>query len=432
MKPCFGIAALFVLMIPVAILAGFAPKEERQPDIESAHALFKVGKFVEAEKLYAPVAARDPKRYAAVVRLGSIALFSNRLDEAQKWLEKANALKPDEDEAKILLAEAFYRRDDFQKAVPLLRAAGRQAKAKKLASFQDLTPYRIEGLRLCTSLKFVKTDPLPLVRVRVNGGKEVNFLIDSGGGEVTVDRALAQEIGLKPLETERATFAGGKTADIHHGRIDSLTLGDWVVHNVPVMLMNTRRLSGPIFGGKERVDGVLGTVLLYHFLSTLDHPNGELILRRKAPGNLGQSGAVLSGSPTLIPFWMAGDHTIVAWGRVEKREPALFFIDTGLAGGGVSLTELVIKEAGIRLREEQATEMIGGGGRVRSIPFTLNELALGEVKRQNVKGWFDGRSPFEHTHGFWIAGIISHDFFRPYSLSFDFERMRLILLRRKD
>jgi predicted aspartyl protease len=419
----FRIALTLVLLLP----AGVAPAQEGRPDVESAHALFRAGQFAEAEKRYAQIAARDPKRYPVLVHLGAIALFSNRLDESQQWLEKAGDLKPDETEAKALLAELFYRRDDFQRAAPLLRALGQGAKAKKLASFQGLTPYRVQGRGQSTSLKFVTTDPLPLVRVRVNGGQEVNFLLDTGGGETSLDPEFARELGVQSLGAEQGTFAGGRTAAVHHGRIDSLALGDWVVHNVPVMLLGARGLSGPLFGAKHRVDGVIGTILLYHFLSTVDYPKGELVLRRKKTVDSGQSEGAPSGQAVAVPFWMAGDHTVVAWGRVEKRVPVLFFVDTGLAGGGVALAESVLKEAGIKLLEGEATEHIGGGGKVRSVPFTLKELELGEARGQHLRGWFDGPLPFEHAHGFRIAGLVSHGFFRPYALTFDFVRMRLIL-----
>jgi predicted aspartyl protease len=422
-------ALAIVLLTPVGTLVGLGPDPAGPPDIESAHVLFEAGKFAEAERIYGQIAARNPKQYAALVRLGSIALYSNRLDEAQKWLEEAIALKPDEAGAKIQLAEVHCRRDDFRKAAPLLRAVGQEARARKLASFQDLTPYQIQGSGQSTSLKFVTTDPLPLVRVRVNGGKEINFLLDTGGGEVSLDTHFARELGIKPLGTEQGTFAGGRGAAVYHGRVDSLALGAWVVRNVPVMLLDARRLSGPIFGGKHRVDGVIGTVLLYHFLPTLDYPKGELILRRTRTRDTAQAQRTASGQAAVLPFWMAGDHTIVAWGRIDRMAPRLLFVDTGGAGISVALTESTIKEAGIKLLQDQATEMIGGGGRVKSVPFMLRELALGEAKAQNVRGWFDGPAPFEHAHGFRIAGLVSHGFFRPYALTLDFTRMRLVLSR---
>src|SRR5262249_18208733 len=176
-RPCLCILALFLpLPIHRVLMAG----QDRPPDIELADARFRDGKFAEAEKLYARVGAHDPKDYRATTRLGYLALLSNRLDEAQKWLQQAVDGKPDESPAQLLLAEVHSRRDEFPKAAPLLRAAGREAKAEKLESFRGLTPYEVEGRADETSLEFVVTDPLPLVKVRVNGGDEVNFLIDTG------------------------------------------------------------------------------------------------------------------------------------------------------------------------------------------------------------------------------------------------------------
>jgi tetratricopeptide (TPR) repeat protein len=73
----------------------------------------RLGKFAEAGELYARIAAQNPKDRSATLQLGRIALLSNRLDDAQKWLEEAIALQPGDDDAKVMLAEAFYRRDDF-------------------------------------------------------------------------------------------------------------------------------------------------------------------------------------------------------------------------------------------------------------------------------------------------------------------------------
>jgi len=68
--------------------------QPRQSGMDSAGQLFRAGKFSEAGKLYSQVAAQNPKDYSAILQLGRIALLSNRLDEAQKWLETALALQP--------------------------------------------------------------------------------------------------------------------------------------------------------------------------------------------------------------------------------------------------------------------------------------------------------------------------------------------------
>ena len=88
--------------------------------MESADRLFQAGKFDAAGKHYSKIVAQNPKDHSAILQLGRIALLSNRLDEAQKWLEKAKTLQPDDTDAKVMLAEVFYRRDDFQKAAASL------------------------------------------------------------------------------------------------------------------------------------------------------------------------------------------------------------------------------------------------------------------------------------------------------------------------
>jgi predicted aspartyl protease len=420
--------ASLLALIAAATAAPLGNRDaDRAPAVASADALFKQGKFADAGRLYAASVREDAADYHSTVRLGYVALLSNRLDEAQTWLKKAIELKPSETPAKQLLAEIFYRRDDFQRAAPLLRDLGRDAMAKKLADFHGVTPYLVEGGPEESAVKFVLTDPLPVLSVKVNGSQKVNFFIDTGAAEVVLDTAFAKQVGAKLYGDETGRFAGGRKASYQHGRIDSLTLGDITVRNVPVQIMDTRRFSA-IFGGK-RVDGIIGTVLLRHFISTLDYPGGRLVLRRNTKEHQEQLEREAHADTIVEPFWMAGDHFIVAWGTIAQSKPVLFFVDTGLAGGGVTCSESLLKEAGIDLAEDQAAEGLGGGGKVKVVPFLATELALGAAKEQNVRGLFTGPFPLEYAHGFRIGGIISHGFFRPYALTFDFAGMRLILKR---
>lgn len=425
MKSVSAVAALALLLLALLLSAGAIPghaaDERGKSGIESADALFQAGQFAEAGKLYARVAAKDPKQYQAAVRLGYLALLSNRFDEARKWLEKAADLRPREAEPKQLLAEVYYRRDEFDKAAPLLRAVGKEAKAKKLESFKGQTPYALRGRGESTTVKFVRTDPLPLIRVRVNG-KEATFFIDTGAAEVVLDAEFARELGVKQFGSEVGTFAGGKKASVQHGKIDSLTLGDWTLENVPVGILNTRVFSKDL--GAKQIDGIIGTVLFYHFLATLDYPKGELILRRKTPANLKPFEEARAGR-VVVPFWMADDHFMVARGRIDKREAALFFVDSGLPGADVKLARSIIDEAGIKLEKDKATEGIGAGGKVTIIPFELKQLSLGDIVKKDAQGVYDGPFSWEHTFGFRLVGMIGHDFYRPYALTFDFVHMRI-------
>jgi tetratricopeptide (TPR) repeat protein len=183
--------ALAITIASCNLLAQAAP-QPTQSGIESADRLFQLGKFIEAGELYSQIAGQNPNDYSATLQLGRIALLSNRLDDAQKWLEKAITLRPKDTDPKVMLAEAFYRRDDFQKAAAslsgvdvgsnkLLISQYPALNIAKLESFKGQTPYELHGNGMSTRLKFLKTDPLPIVSVRINGGDEVTFFIDTRG-----------------------------------------------------------------------------------------------------------------------------------------------------------------------------------------------------------------------------------------------------------
>jgi hypothetical protein len=426
---------LAVILAPCGF-SGQAASQPKQSEIDSANRLFQAGKFAEAGKLYSRMASQDPKDYSATLQLARIALLSNRLDGAQKWLEKAITVKPGNADAKVMLAEAFYRRDDFQKAAASLN--GVEVSSNKLIvsqyptlniptleSFKGQKPYEVHGNGKSTRLKFLKTDPLPVISVRVNGGDEVTFFIDTGNSEVALDTEFAKELGLPQFGEMQGTFSGGEHADVQQSRIESLTVGDWTIKNLPIVTLALRQLSEGL--GVKRIDGCTGTTLLYHFLATIDYPHGELVLRRKTAKNQKQFTAASSGKSVAVPFWIAGDHFMVGWGRVETIPPALLFVDTGLAGAGVKLAESVIKEAGIKLEEDKASEGAGGGGKLKIVPYTVRRLSFGDIQEDNVAGLYDGPFPWENAFSFHLAGMVGHDFFKPYAVTFDFETMRIFL-----
>src|SRR4030095_5712754 len=242
-------------MRPQSATAGTAEptSKPKQSEIDSANRLFQAGKFAEAGKLYSQIVAHNPKDHSATLQLGRIALLSNQLHDARKWLENAIALKPDDTDPKVMLSQAFYRRDDFEKAAAALKGVDVSSNklireqyptlnVAMLESFKGQTPYELHGTGTSTRLKFVKTDPLPIVNVRVNGGKEVTFFIDTGGSEVTLDTEFAKESGVSKFGAVQGTFSGGQHAEVQLGRIESLTVGDWTVKNVPSAMLPLRQL----------------------------------------------------------------------------------------------------------------------------------------------------------------------------------------------
>src|SRR5439155_6716216 len=157
--------------------------------------------------------------------------------------------------------------------------------------------------------------------------------------------------------------------------------------NVPTAMLPLRQLSGRF--GVKQIDGIIGTTLFYHFLTTMDYPRGELVLRRKDAKSL-EEFKKSPGKRVAVPIWMASDHFMVGWGRVDTLPPTLLFVDSGLTGAGAKLAESVIKEAGIKLEEDKAFAGAGGGGMLKIVPYVVHRLSFGQAQEENVAGLYDG------------------------------------------
>ena len=415
-------------------------------DLKSADALYRAGRFVEAETAYRAVNELDPKNATALERLGLIDLWSNRLPAAEAQFEAAlrampryQKVWPLNTQLKYRLGLTYYRQACFAQAARCFReAAGpialgpfRELKAfaQHMALFADDEPYVLDGPEQ-SRIDFVVTDPLPVIEVRVNGCRAL-FFIDTGGAEIILDNQLAKDVGAKVVAAFSGSFGGQQTAATGLGKIESFQVGDCVMRNVPVHTLDVAAMS-VIFGGLE-IRGIIGTRFLMRFLSTLDYANGALILQRVTPTttrNLEERIAL--DRAKVIPFWLAETHYILAWGTVNRQPPTLLLVDTGLAGSGFTASEAVAREAGITVDWSQAGEGLGGGGKTLSTNIVVEQLSLGsganEVVEHGVPGVVmkNSLAILNNQLGFRVGGVISHQFFRQRAVTFDFAGMRLI------
>jgi len=401
----------------------------RKASLRTAEELFREGKFEEAEYRFAALEKDISFRYESSLYLGAIALYRNDLEAAERHLQDALKIVPDSKQVKRILINVYYRGDKFTQAAPLYHAIGEETASKKFESFSRLKPYEISGNVDATHVRFISTDPLPLIAAKLNG-RPVNFVIDTGAAELYIDPEVAKKAKVPQFgSVTRKGYAGGLKATTGQGRVDSIVLGNTTIRNIPVQILNTRRFAGAVQG--KRVDGVLGTSLLSHFVWTLDFPKGELVLRPKTQDQVRPfEELVKKGQGTAMPFWMAGDHFIVTWGKVYQSQPLLFFVDTGLAGGGFVCPSSTLKDAGIKVPQGSEVQGIGGGGTLNAIPFTVPYLSLGGIEAHDVQAFLGVFPPtLEYGEGFRIAGLVSHEFFRPYALTFDFQGMRLFVTK---
>lgn len=383
--------------------------------ITQAGLRFQAGDFDAAQNLYATVPADDPAREAALRQLGAIALYENRLDMAGQYLNAALAQDAADTTAQTLLAEVASRKGDFATAASRLQKADRPTRA--FALFDGASPYRVLSARHDTRLLFVQTDPLPAIVASVNGEPGL-FLLDTGAAEIVLDPAFAAKAGIAGAGDATGTFAGGRNAAIRFGRIARLDLGTLAMADIPAMLVDTSGFAAAADG--KAVAGVIGTEFLMRFRATIDYPQGQLLLQ--------PPDAPLPAAPPLaeIPFYLVKDHYILARGTVDDTQPLLFFVDTGLAGSAFTAPASTLRAAKIALPAPAADGDATKVGQSASAPIRVRRLSLGLLQRENLEGLYGPFPPaLETSTGVHIAGIVSHAFFRPYAVTFDFARMVL-------
>jgi hypothetical protein len=416
------------------------------PRAKTAARLYRQGRFEEAEAEYGLTVAEDRSNAAAVAALAELALLRNRPDESLRLFGEAARLTsafkrmwPLSSQLATSEAWAHYRADRFPDAAACFRKAAGPfprgpfadlaALGAHLASFAGSRPYEIDGPHESRA-PFVITDPLPVIDVLLCGRERVRAFIDTGGSEFILDRALAKRVDADIVAEMRAEGAGPK-GRIGLGRIDSLAVGEVLVRNVPIHTLDMAAFAD-VFHGLE-VHGIVGTRLLMHFLATIDYVQGALVLRRRTRSSGGSPARILGPHATVIPLWVGQSHYMLAPGTVNDAGPMLFFVDTGLTGVGFSAPPGTLQQAGMVVDWSAARDGVGGFGKVKTVDFTVDQLALGtgsaRVVQRNVPAVAsDPPVPILGEQlGFRVDGMVSHQFFRTSAITLDFEDMCLVV-----
>lgn len=296
------------------------------------------------------------------------------------------------------------------------------ATPEQLRSFAGRTPYEISG-PATTRIPFAAESPLPMIEASLNGAPPALFFLDTGA-LFALNDDYAARLGIPTYGRTTGRTLYGEHPNLQ-GRVDRLTLGALTIEQVPVhTIPDEIRLTAP--DGRQ-TQGAIGTSVLARFLSTIDYPGRALVLRRNSRNSRDsrdtrdtrdsqdRRAAVRAGHSA--PLWFLGDHFLLSHGTVNHLDRMVFFVDTGGGDIGFTAPRSTLAAAGIAVPAD-------GGPH----PVTAARVTLGTAVRHDVPG-LAGVFPewFEHGFGFRIGGLPTHEFFRPYALTFDFAGMRILM-----
>jgi hypothetical protein len=244
------------------------------------------------------------------------------------------------------------------------------------------------------------------VPVRVNGGRPLSFLLDTGAGvPVTIiDSGIARSLALQPITTKKARAIGGSVRLVLT-RPATLTIG---TTTLPKLSFAELPLGQQQAAERHPVAGILGYDFLRRFTIDIDYHNNLLILGDSMPSSRAASlEMTLEGKVPHITTQIT-NRGITAQARMV--------VDSG-EDVGVLLNYGFIKSHKGFLVLPPAQTGAGLGGTTRNIHTRVDELRIAEVRLRSVSVVANldvqGNLNLEHDSGLIGGGVLDrlHVFF---------------------
>jgi predicted aspartyl protease/Tfp pilus assembly protein PilF len=380
----------------------------------------------------------------AIAGLAMVDFYENRTSACVAGLERATSIEPDEPDYLFNLGQAAARSERYKEAADAYERflviaprtdEDRRARIRGLIDFlrylgRQGSLYSLAGAERSV-LPFEAVDLRPIVKVRINGGKELRFVLDTGSGMSVISEETARKIGIKAVARgglARAVGGGGRF-EIVYGYVNSIEVGEVRVENVPVYIRH-------FYDERNPVDGYLGIAALTRLVTVIDYGNRHLTLIRQRSSEAADLATVINrpgkndnrapvesrpGVEVLVRTtssgFLSGEISIEG---IEK--PQNFIFDTGATVTVMSekLAELAAAQGFI---QQGRMRVFGAAGIAENVKMALlPKLGVGTYTRQNIDAAVLDLEPVNETAGFQQSGILGGNFLRYFRVVFDFQR----------
>jgi len=378
----------------------------------------------------------------AVAGLAMVDFYENRMSTCLAGLRRAVSLDSNEADYLFNLGQAAARSEKYKEAADAYERflvvaprtdADRRARIHGLIDFlrylgNQSSLYGVGGADR-TVVPFELPDRRPIVKVRINGSKELRFVLDTGSGMSVISEETARKLAIKPIARgglARAVGGGGRF-EIVYGYLNSMQVGDVKIENVPVYIRH-------FFDETNPVDGYLGIAAISRLIAIIDYDAKQLALvrpRSNQPTNLGTVSptAPQTNTGTTAPYgidvplrttssgFLSGEVSISG---VEK--PLNFIVDTGATVTVVSEKTAALEQAQGFLQSARM-KVFGAAGVAEDVKTVLlPKVVFGGLSRERIEAAVLDLEPVNETAGFMQNGILGANFLSHFRLIFDFQR----------
>ena len=252
-----------------------------------------------------------------------------------------------------------------------------------------------------------------VVRARVNGAREQDFVVDTGSESTVLTRPTAQRLGVLPITQALSAGVGDVgLRGLQLARIDSLEIGEFKMRNVPALIKNPPLALRDL---PTRETESLSPLALGYSM-TIDYKGRMITLGKRLP---------VEPADFELPLRLHRLATVQ--GMIDGSRAANFIIDTG--GEVISISEASANALGRKQTGRRINLRVYGSSGWDQSAFLMPgvNLAFDEIQYRNFSVVVLNLDTPSALLGFQVGGIVGHRFLSNYKVSIDLERSVLRL-----
>ena len=392
-----------------------------------ADSLWSAGLFDEADEVYREALSINKESSRARFGLARSLATRSKLDEALTEAQAAAAMSPRDGEIHAEIGEIYQRMHRFDEAanaynnfINLLpnkdrsdKAAWTRSQVKFLRAFEGRTPVEIdpEDLAVAHTMPFRLVDDKIIIQVRVNGGRQQDFILDTGSEETVISRDTAQRANISAITYTLSAGVGEVgLRGLQLSRIDRLDIGDLQVRNLPVLIKN------PALRGLPKREGESFSPLSFGMSMLIDYQRRQLTIGRNLP----------EPESDALRLPLRVHRLAMVRGMLNATRPTYFVVDTG--GEVISISAATAGHFNQGAYRKIPLKVYGTSGWDRDA-FLLPGMNLNfdQIEYKNMPlVVLNLRAP-SVLLGFELGGIVGHNFLSHYRVALDMDRSELRL-----
>jgi Flp pilus assembly protein TadD/predicted aspartyl protease len=393
-----------------------------------ADALWAAGQFDEAESMWRQALAIAPESSRGRHGIARALASQSKLEEALNEAQAALKLAPRDPELHHTVGAIYERMRRFEQAaaaytnyINLLpnkdysdKAAWSRSQVRFLKSFGENEPIAMDEAsvgRLHT-VDFRLIDEKVIVKARVNGGRAVDFVLDTGSEQTTLSRQTASASAVRPITYTLSAGVGEVgLRGLQLGRMDSFEVGTLKLTNVPVLI------KAPALRGIPKRETESFSPLALGLSMTIDYTTKKLTIGEKLPEE-----------PADISLGLRHHRLALVRGMINGTRPTYFVVDTG--GEVISISTATAEALRAQPTRRIALKVYGTSGWDRDA-FLLPgvNLNFSDISYKNFSVVVLNLRAPSVLLGFEVGGIVGHKFLSPYRVAMDLEKSELRLTR---